>query len=333
MSTTEHYETVRWGVLGAGRITESTVPDLARVEGFEVAAVASRTGAGAARLAAAIPGAIATNLETLLGDATIEAVYVATPFATHAQIVRAALESGKHVVVEKPMALSESEVTELFALAAARGLFLMEGMWMKFNPVHGRAMALIDSGAIGDVRSVRAGFGFPRPDDGGSRWDVGRNGSTVLDQGIYAVALAHALLGEPRSVAGRSVIRAADGLDLAGHFTLDYEDGRFAHGAHSMLEFVDPSATINGTAGWITIPGMFWAAKALELHNEGWDRMFEHPERIDHPWDGNGYVPMFEAVRDALAAEWLEHPVHDAEQTVAVFRTLDALRRLPATSA
>jgi predicted dehydrogenase len=206
-------------------------------------------------------------------------------------------------------------------------------MWMKFNPVHDRVTALIDSGAIGEVRSLRAGFGFPRADDGGSRWDVRRNGSTVLDQGIYAVTLAHSLLGEPVSVAGRSVVRASDGLDLAGHFTLDYDDGRFAHGAHSMLEFVDPSATINGTAGWITIPGMFWAAKALEVHNEGWDRMFEHPERIDLPWNGNGYVPMFEAVRTALTAGWLEHPVHDAEQTVTVFRTLDALRHLSAIPA
>ncbi len=333
MDITERYETVRWGVLGAGRITDATVPDLDRVDGFAVVAVASRSGVGAARLAASIPNAVATDVDSILGDATIDAVYVATPFATHAAVVRAALEAGKHVVVEKPMALSESEVTELFAVAAAREVFLMEGMWMKFNPVHTRMVALIESGAIGDVRSVRAGFGFPRPDDGGSRWDLRRNGSTVLDQGIYAVALAHAVLGEPRSVAGRSVVRAEDGLDLAGHFTLEYDDGRFAHGAHSMLEFVDPSATINGTAGWMTIPGMFWAAKALEVHNEGWERMFERPERIDLPWDGNGYVPMFEAVRHALAAGWLQHPVHDAEQTRAVFRTLDALRGLPTISA
>lgn len=333
MTTTERYGTVRWGVVGAGRITASTVPDLVRVEGFEVASVAGRGGAGAGQLAASIPNAIATDVETLLGDSSIDAVYVATPFATHGQIVRAALEAGKHVVVEKPLAMSEAEARKLFALAAERGLFLMEGMWMKFNPVHARLVALIESGAIGEVRSVRAGFGFPRPDDGGSRWDVRRNGSTVLDQGIYAVALAHSVLGEPASVAGRSVIRAADGLDLAGHFTLDYGDGRFAHGAQSMLEFLDPSATINGTEGWITIPGMFWAAKTLEVHNEGWDRMFEHPERIDLPWNGNGYVPMFEAVRDALESNWLEHPVHDAQQTIAVFRTLDALRRLPTIAA
>lgn len=332
MDTTERYRTIRWGVIGAGRITASTVPDLQRVDGFEVAAIASRTGAGADRLATEIGRPVVTEIDAVLADATIDALYVATPFATHAAIVRAGLEAGKHVVVEKPLATSEAEVTELFALATGRGRFLMEGMWMKFNPVHSRLMSLIDSGAIGEPRSVRAGFGFPRPDDGGSRWDVLRNGSTRLDQGIYAVTLAHSMLGEPRSVTGRAVARA-DGLDLAGHFTLDYDDGRFAHGAHSMLEFADPTATITGTTGWITIPGMFWAAKALELHNEGWDRMFEHPERIDLPWNGNGYVPMFEAVRDALTAGWLQHPVHDAEQTIAVYRTLDALRRLPTISA
>ena len=82
MDTTKRPEALRWGVLGAGRITESTVPDLDRVAGFEVVAIASRTGTGAARLASTIPGAVATDVGTVLGDSTIDALYVATPFAS-----------------------------------------------------------------------------------------------------------------------------------------------------------------------------------------------------------------------------------------------------------
>ncbi|NKF32302.1 Gfo/Idh/MocA family oxidoreductase, partial [Pseudomonas sp. BGM005] len=111
-----------------------------------------------------------------------------TPHVTHFDYARQALELGRHVLCEKPIALNAHEVRELASIAARSGAFLMEAMWMKFNPLHQRVVEIVQSGAIGEVRSVRGAFGAPFPRDDSSRWKPG--GSTLLDQGIYPVTLA-----------------------------------------------------------------------------------------------------------------------------------------------
>ena len=113
-------------------------------------------------------------------------------------MTRAALSAGKHVLVEKPMTMDASEAADLFELAADRGLFLMEAMWMKFSPVFLRLLEEVRTGTIGEPRNVRASFGIPFPIEGNaSKWDVTRSGGALLDQGIYPITLAHAVFGEP----------------------------------------------------------------------------------------------------------------------------------------
>ena len=182
----------------------------------------------------------------------IEAVYIATPHVTHFDIASEAIAAGKHVLCEKPLGMNEREVRELAARAADAGVFLMEAMWMKFNPLYARLAQLIADGVLGDVRSVRAAFGGAFPQDGSSRWMPG--GSTLLDQGIYPVTLAHMLLGRPETVSARGTVRE-DGVDLREDFTLGYADARFAQGASSMVEWIDPSAAISGTGAYVTIGG------------------------------------------------------------------------------
>ncbi len=320
----------RWAIVGAGRITASTVPDLLAVDGFEVRTIMTRTpGAGDDLAAASSATLTSTSLDDVLGDPLVDAVYIATPFMSHAQIARLCLRAGKHVVIEKPIAASAADAEDLFAIAAAEGRFLMEGMWMKFTAVYERITDLIASGAIGEPRSVRAGFGFPRPNDGSGRWDVTRSGSTLLDQGIYLATLDHMLFGVPDRMSGEALVRD-DGLDLSGHFTLEHAGGQFTHGAYSMVDFVDPSASISGTEGWIVVPGMFWAAQGLRVHRGDWDGMFVNPQQLELPWEGFGYRPMFTAVRDALRDGLLQHPRHDERATVSVIRTLEQIRRASA---
>ena len=232
----------RWGIIGTGTISHSVVSDLKTCRGVEIVGVHSRVASNAARFAEThgIPRST-DNLDELLSLDTIDIVYIATPFALHFDHARRSLLAGKSVLVEKPMALNAEEVAELFTIATDKGLFLMEGMWMKFNPAFRRLLAEIDTGRIGEPRSLRATFAMPFPNDGGSRWDRERSGSTLLDQGIYPVTLAVTVFGEPETLYAHGSMRD-DGLDLAEHFTLEYSDGRFAHGASGMTEFGDPSA-------------------------------------------------------------------------------------------
>lgn len=317
---------LRWAVAGAGTISRSIVPDLMLIPNNHVEIVFSRDSTKAASFAHEFGLRRWTdNFAALVRDPRVDVLYLATPFATHAAMAREALLAGKHVVVEKPMALNAAEVEELFALADRQGLFLMEAMWMKFNPAFRHLCDLLAAGQIGKASSLRAGFGFPLPSDDGSRWDVTRSGGTLLDQGIYPVTLAHAIFGEPIRIHSNGRLRA-DGLDFAEHFTLDFTEGRFAQCASSMTEFVDPSASISGTMGWITIPGMFWTSTTLHVHAGSWTKMFS-PEPVEHEREGKGYVPMLRAAGEAIRSGVLQHPIHAATDTIAVFRTLDTIRK------
>lgn len=316
----------RWAVVGTGAISRSVVPDLASCDGVEVVTIHSRTRENAEAFASEfnIPRAT-SDLSEVLGDETISSVYIATPFATHFEIARQCIIAGKHVLVEKPMAMSEAEVTELFALASEHHVFLMEAMWMKFNPGFRALIEEIRAGTIGSPRNLRAGFSMPFPDDGGGRWDVARSGGALLDQGIYPVTLAHCVFGTPQFIHAMGITRP-DGLDLTEHFTLEFDGGRYAQCNSGMTEFSDPTAAISGTEGWIVIPGMFWVCTAFEIHAGDWESMMISPRRVEHHPIGNGYVPMVRAVSEAIRDGTLQHPLHDAAATIAVFSTLDAIR-------
>lgn len=269
----------------------------------------------------------------ILADERVDAIYLATPFATHHRMARAALEAGKHVLVEKPITMTSADAAELFDVAAAHGVFLMEAMWMKFSPVFLRLQQEIADGAIGRPRNLRASFGIPFPSAGdSSKWDVSRSGGALLDQGIYPITLAHSVFGEPVDVTASGTVRE-DGLDVAEHFTLEFSDGRFAQCSSSMAEFSELTASIGGEAGWLTLTPPFWATTDLEVHARTVEQIFRAPELIEHPREGNGYRPMLRAVRDAIDAGLTQHPGHTAAETIAVMRTIDQVfARLHETS-
>jgi predicted dehydrogenase len=317
---------LRWAVVGTGKISSSVVPDLRSCEGMEVTTVYSRDAEKAKAFARAHGIPSSTNdYASLLADPSIDVVYLATPFASHHFMAAQALRAGKHVLVEKPIALNAAQAEDLFKLAASENRFLMEAMWTKFNPAFRHMVDLVESGAIGEPRSVRAAFGIPVPDDGGSKWDPARSGGALLDQGIYTVVLAQTLLGVPTEIHASGRTRS-DGLDLEQHFTMEFSEGRYAQCASALTEFTDLSASISGTRGWISIPAMFWGSTSLRLHNRSWQRITSEPEHIEFECEGNGYVPMLRAVGEAIDERLLEHPLHSGSNTVAIFRTLDAIR-------
>ncbi|MFJ4175347.1 Gfo/Idh/MocA family protein [Microbacterium sp. NPDC089696] len=312
----------RWGIIGTGDISDRVVADLLGVGG-EVTAVWGRSPARAADFASrhGIPYSSAGRAE-MLTRTDIDIVYIATPVDTHTAITLEALDAGKHVLVEKPIATSAAEAELLFAKARDVDRFLMEAMWMRFNPLHVELIDRIARGEIGAVRSVRASFGTPfHPRPGKERPEDG--GSIVRDRGIYPVTLAHWFLGEPAHVSADGVV--SDGVDLSGHATLEHADGGFAQLAWSGVEFLDLSAAVSGERGWITIDPMFWAGGNARIHAGSAERIFRDPERVMHPRVGNGYGPMLLAVIEAVEAGEREHPWHDAATTIAVTATLDRI--------
>jgi predicted dehydrogenase len=314
---------VSWAIVGTGAVSRSIAPDFALADGARLTTVSSRTPESARTFAADLGSHIeGRSFEELLDDDRLDALYIATPHATHERLAIRALEAGKHVLVEKPIGVDGDEARRIQAAAERMGRFAMEAMWMKFNPSYLAMLSELRDGVIGEVMSVRASFGLPFPADHGSRWSAELRGSTMLDQGIYPVTLALDVLGEPGAVAAIGTVRP-NGVDLREHVQLEYEDGRYAQLAASMVEFVEPTASISGTLGWIHIPFPFWAGSSYTVF--GGDHLFE-PRAVTMPREGNGFTPMIAAASDAIARGWTEHPIHPWAAVQRTFSVLDRAR-------
>ncbi|MFD5269948.1 Gfo/Idh/MocA family protein [Streptomyces sp. NPDC058335] len=318
-------DTVRWGILATGGIAAAFTADLIDLPDAEVVAVASRTETSAQAFAErfGIPRAYG-DWETLAKDADIDVVYVATPHSAHRTAAGLCLEAGRNVLCEKAFTLNLREATELVGLARDNNRFLMEAMWMYCNPVIRRLKALVDDGAIGDVRTVQADFGLEGPFPPSHRLrDPAQGGGALLDLGVYPVSFAHLLLGEPTSVSAQAVI-SAEGVDLQTVAALSWDSGALAALHCSLVGGTGVTASVTGTRGRIDIPSGFFHPDRLVLHRAGRD-----PEEFTaDPADGPRATMRHEAreVMRALRAGETESPLVPLDGTLAVMRTLDTVR-------
>jgi predicted dehydrogenase len=206
---------VRWGLLSTARINGAVIAAARAAELADVVAVASRDDERARSYAEqfGIPRAHG-SYEALLADPEVEAVYVSLPNALHVEWTIRALQAGKHVLCEKPMARRPQEVARAFDVAAREGLVLSEAFMWRHHPQTRRLRELLAEGAIGDVRLVRASFSFALAGDGDVRLDAALEGGSLMDVGCYCVSGARlAAGGEPVSVLAERVT-GPSGVDV-----------------------------------------------------------------------------------------------------------------------
>ena len=191
--------TFRWGIASTGNIASSFARSLTNVPDASVEAVGSRTPEAARRFADGhAVGRAHGSIEELAADPGIDIVYVAGVHPVHRDHAVMMMEAGKHVLVEKPLAMTVEEADEMIAASLSTGRFMMEAMWMRFNPLHVELGRRISSGEFGAVRRVISDFSFARPFDGAHRlFDPAKGGGAMLDVGIYPLNLAWWLLGKP----------------------------------------------------------------------------------------------------------------------------------------
>lgn len=315
------------GMIGTGWMGEAIAPDFELCRETQLVAVAGRDPERTADFARRHHVPRATSVQDLVEDPTVELVYVATTHESHFHLADAALRAGKHVLVEKAFTTNSGEATQLVELARSRGLFLMEAMWMRFNPVIARALHLIQSGAIGEPRVLTASFGFAVPTDAGSRlWDPARAGGTLLDQGVYPLALADLLFGEPSHVHAETAWLMPDGspssVDSDLTVLLEFDAGQKAVATTSIRTVLPLTATIAGSKGWIELGPAFWCPTTLTLHR---GQAVLEPQTLT--LEGHGYVPMLRAVANAVRKGLMEQEDCTLESTLRVMRTMDQVRR------
>ncbi|MEW2255231.1 Gfo/Idh/MocA family oxidoreductase [Streptomyces sp. NPDC047869] len=316
---------VRWGILATGGIAAAFAADLVDLPDAEIVAVASRRREPAEAFAERFGVTRAYgDWESLAADPDIDVVYVATPHAAHRAAAGLCLTAGRNVLCEKAFTLNAREAGELVALAKEHDRFLMEAMWMYCNPLVRRLKALVDDGAIGEVRTVQADFGLAGPFPAAHRLrDPELGGGSLLDLGVYPVSFAQLLLGEPDAVAASAVL-SAEGVDLQTGALLSWESGALASLHCSIAGGTGTTASVTGSLGRIDIPTGFFHPERFVLHRDGRDS----EEFTADPADGPRTSLRHEAaeVMRALRAGERESPLVPLDGSLAVMRTLDAIR-------
>lgn len=251
-----------WGIVGTGGIAHRFAADLAYAPGARIAAIHSRSAekAGEFRTAFGVDRAYA-DLDALLADSAVDAVYLATPNALHAEQALRAIAAGKPVLVEKPLALSSADAERIGKASAASGVFAMEAMWTRFLPAVQRTKARIAAGDIGSIRAIRANLSYSREEVAGSRFFDAQGGGALFDLGVYPISLTLHLLGHPNGVSGRW--RAArSGVDRSAEIELRYEGARSELSCGFDREG-ENSFLIEGTGGTLRLKAPFLKAQKL----------------------------------------------------------------------
>ena len=310
----------RWAMVGTGLMLDLIGRDVALTENAELRVIVSRTQARAEAAAQkfGIPEG-SGNFDAVLRRDDIDVVYIATPHTEHLRQALAALEAGKHVLVEKPMTNCAADTRLLCATAAATGRFAMEAMWMAFNPAIVEARRRIADGAIGEPLLLHANFCFAMPYLPDWRmWAKELAGGSTLDQGVYTSSLAHMIFGAPSRIAASGTI--LHDVDAEVATTFDYAAGGRAVCVTSLRASSPLHAYVAGTTGHFEIAGPFWGTG-------GFAQRGANPDDFTYEREGAGYVPMLRAVGAAITDGLTEHPLRTHADTVAVAETLDEILR------
>ncbi|QBI19548.1 Gfo/Idh/MocA family oxidoreductase [Egibacter rhizosphaerae] len=247
---------LRWGVMGTARIaTEKVVPALGHARDCEVVAITSRDP-GTAREAASrlgIPRDHGTYAD-LLADAEVDAVYIPLPNHLHGEWAIAAARAGKHVLCEKPLALTSADAQRMVDEAHAAGVTFMEAFMYRLHPSWERARDLVASGRIGALQAVHTWFSYYNDDPANIRNIAEAGGGALLDLGCYGVNVARMLFGaEPSDVEGAMITEPALGVDTTTSAVLCFDDDGVATLTCSTRAKPDQYVTIHGTEGRIHV--------------------------------------------------------------------------------
>ena len=220
-------EPVRWGLLSTARINDAILDGAAQSARTDVVAVASRDQ-DRADVYAREHGIERAHgsYDALLADDEIEVVYVSLPNSFHAEWSIRALEAGKHVLCEKPLARRVEDVERAFETAERADRFLMEAFMYRHHPQTRKAADLLAGGAIGELRQLRSLFSFTLTDEANVRLRPELDGGALMDLGCYCISLERLLAGEPELVFGRRRV-GATGVDVGFVGVLQFADGVF----------------------------------------------------------------------------------------------------------
>ncbi len=244
---------LRWGFLGTARVNRWLVAAVRASARSTLAAVASRSLGRAEAFAATHDVPCATTYEGLLADASIDVVYVPLPNSLHVPWTLRALATAKHVLCEKPLALSTTDVDALAAAARAHGRVCAEALAYRHHPQTAAIVDVVRRGVLGDVRLLRASFRYRLDREGDVRYDAALGGGVLWDVGGYPVSFARRLLAAEPTQAFATFANGPGGVDAEVAGQLLFPEGRVLQFDCSLRAPYATALEIVGTEGVLRV--------------------------------------------------------------------------------
>jgi predicted dehydrogenase len=324
-----------WAVIGPGAIAHRFADALTSIADARLVAVQSRNVDRAASFASKwASGANTTPLITesinaLLANPDVDAVYIATPHAFHANAIEQCVRARKPVLCEKPLVTDAKTARALVQLARKHNTFLMEAVWTRFLPIYSVVAGWLREEKIGALRSLESTFCFDMPFDPRHRvFDPAQAGGALLDIGIYNItvtrwALQRALGTVPnlRDMTVDATL-APSGVDRSVTATLRFENNVTSFFTCATDRAAENSFHLIGDAGSITLHAGFWQATraTLALKNAS-------PIHIDAPFRRNGFEYEIEAAMACIRDGLIECAVMPHAETISTLELMDEIRK------
>lgn len=330
---------IRWGIIGPGSIAKAFRDGVAGSAHGELVAIATRNP-DKPGLAEEFPGArIVHGYDALLADPGVDAVYIAVPHTGHAEWAIKAAQAGKHVLVEKPLALSAHEADAVFHAHRKAGTFAGEAFMYRLHPQTAKIIELVKSGVIGEVRMIQSSFGFNmgKFQPGHRLFASDLAGGGIMDVGCYPVSMSRLLAGaatgkdfaDPIKVSGSARLNA-EGTDDFAAAVLTFENGIVAQVSCAVMANLDNVLRIHGSEGRIEVPD-FWFAGGNRDQGLGKIDIIKGGNTETVSVNESAHVYSFEAEAASLAIiakqQEFSAPGMSWKDTLGNLRVLDAWRK------
>jgi predicted dehydrogenase len=265
--------------------------------------------------------------EALAQDPEVDIAYIAAPHSEHKRLALLAIAAGKHVLVEKPVALTAADARDIRDAAKRAGVFAMEAMWTRYLPQTDVMMQLLDDGVLGELQLVLADFGTRGSTDPQGRiYNPALGGGALLDLGIYPVWFSHLWLGKPNTITAIGNLTST-GVDARTAIVLGYEGGAQAVLSTNLMAFSPARASVCGSAGRIEVNPWFAVPAGFELVAPG-----KGDVRVQFADDTgiefrDGLAWEAAAVAQHVADGLTDSPLHPFNFAIEVMETMDEIRR------
>lgn len=314
-------KTINWGIIGCGKIANKFATDLATIKDAKLVAVASRSQENANAFATKYNAEKAYNSYTdLAKDTSVDAVYIATPHSFHKEHSILCLTHKKAVLCEKPFAMNREEVEEMIAVAKENNVLLMEALWTYFLPHYRYVLDVFKSKKYGELKELKADFGFYNAYDTSRRLfkkEVG--GGSLLDIGIYPIFAAVSTLGKPNIIEADATF-FENGADASCNVTFNYDKVK-AHLKSTLLEETKTEAIFTFEDAVMRINTKFHEPTTITIFKDNKEKL------IDFNYKTIGYNFETEHFNNLLREGKKESDVMTFDFSRNLIKTLDLVRK------